>query len=77
MQRLVSAAIARVGGREPGRIGLEKIEALVSGLREAAREGKRFSANVGGARLRTDGKGVVSVERENPRRQPSRSVEGA
>ena len=58
VQRLLTAAIARVGGRDASRVGLEKIEALAAGLREAWSGGKRFSANVAGARLRSDAKGV-------------------
>ncbi len=68
VQRLLTAAIARVGGREASRVGLEKIEALATGLREARNAGKRFSANVAGARLRCDAKGAVRVEKEPARR---------
>jgi tRNA(Ile)-lysidine synthase len=67
IQRLVTATIARVGGREPSRVGLEKVEALVAGLRVALLAGERFSANICGARVRSNGKGTVWVERE-PRR---------
>ena len=72
VQRLLTAAIARVGGRAPNRVGLEKIEALALALREARSAGKRFSANVGGARLRCDAKGSVRVEPEPARRKPAR-----
>ncbi len=68
VQRLLTAAIARVGGRDASRVGLEKIEALAAGLRTAWSAGKRFSANVGGARARCDGKGALRVEREPARR---------
>jgi hypothetical protein len=71
IQRLLTAAIARVGGRDPSRVGLEKIEALALALREAWSTGKRFSANVAGARLRCDAKGSVRVEPEPARRKPT------
>ena len=69
VQRLLTAAIVRVGGRAPSRVGLEKVEALAAGLRAARDAGKRFSANVAGARLRCDGKGAVRVEKEPARRK--------
>jgi tRNA(Ile)-lysidine synthase len=69
VQRLMTAAIARVGGREASRVGLEKIEAVVAGLREAWRAAERFSANVAGARVRCDTKGLVRVEKEPARRK--------
>jgi hypothetical protein len=43
-------------------------------LREAWSAGKRFSANVGGARLRCDAKGSVRIEPE-PARRKSGGVE--
>jgi tRNA(Ile)-lysidine synthase len=72
VQRLLTAAIARVGGRASSRVGLEKIEALALALREAHGAGKRFSANVAGARLRCSAKGSVRVEPEPARRKPVR-----
>ncbi len=69
VQRLLTAAIAKVGGRDPERIGLEKIEALAQGLRDAIRAGEVFSANVAGVRVRAV-KGGVRVEPEPPRRTP-------
>ena len=69
VQRLLTAAIARVGERDASRVGLEKIEALAAALRQAWGVGKRFSANVAGARVRCDAKGSVSVETEPPRRK--------
>jgi hypothetical protein len=41
-------------------------------LREAWSAGERFSANVGGARLRCDAKGSVCVDPEPVRRKPAR-----
>jgi len=72
VQRLLTAAIARVGGRDASRVGLEKIETLAAGLREARNADKRFSANVAGARVRCDGKGRLRVEPEPARRKPAR-----
>ncbi len=69
VQRLLTAAIARVGGKDASRVGLEKIETLAAGLRAAWSAGKRFSANVAGARLRCDAKGSVRIEPEPARRK--------
>ena len=66
--RVLTRAIARVGGRDESRVGLEKVEALEASLRAACAAGKRFSANVGGARIRADGKGRVGFEKEPARR---------
>lgn len=71
VQRLLTASIARVGGRDASRVGLEKIEALAAALRQAWNGGETFSANVSGARLRCDAKGSVRVEREPARRNPT------
>ena len=68
VQRLMTATVASVGGRDASRVGLEKIEALVAGLRKALGSGERFSANVGGARVRSDG-GTVRVGKEPARRK--------
>jgi tRNA(Ile)-lysidine synthase len=68
VQRLLTAAIAKAGGRDASRVGLEKIEALAAALDEAFIAGERFSANVAGARLRCDGKGALRVEPEPARR---------
>jgi tRNA(Ile)-lysidine synthase len=67
VQRLLTSTIARIGRREASRVGLEKIEALVAGLRQANEGCERFSANVAGAWVRSDGNGAVRVEREPPR----------
>jgi hypothetical protein len=72
VQRLLTAAIARAGGRDASRVGLEKIETLALALRAAQSADKRFSANVAGARVRCDGKGSVRVEKEPARRKPTR-----
>ena len=70
--RLLTATIARVGGRDASRVGLEKIEALALALREAWSAEKRFSANVGGARLRCGAKRSVRVDPEPARRKAAR-----
>jgi tRNA(Ile)-lysidine synthase len=67
-QRLLNAAIARIGGSDASRVGLEKIEATVAALSEAIAAGRRFSANLAGALARSDGKGVLFVENEPARR---------
>ncbi len=74
VQRLLTAAIARVGGKDPERVGLEKIEALTQALRNTLAAGQTFSANVAGARVRAM-KGAVKVETEPPRRlKPASSL---
>ncbi len=69
VQRLLTQAIARVGGREVSRIGLEKIEALAQGLADSWVRAARYSANVAGARVSYDGKTRLRVEKEPPRRK--------
>ena len=67
VRRLLTRAVARAGGWDAGRIGLEKMEALAEALREAQEGGARFSANVAGARVKRDARGRISVGPE-PRR---------
>ncbi len=69
VQRILSARIAAAGGRDPGRIGLEKIEALALRLRNAAAEGRPLSANVGGALVRLTAKGEVTFAPEPARKR--------
>ena len=57
VQRILTRRIAAAGGRDPSRVGLEKIEALASSLREALREGHAHAANVGGAVVRLTAQG--------------------
>ena len=68
-ERLIAAAIAKVGGKDPSRVGLEKIEALAQGLLSAVAANRAFSANVAGARVRLTAKGGLRVEPEPPRRR--------
>ena len=68
MQRIISRRIAAAGGRDPSRIGLEKVEALALGLRDALRERRAFGANVGGALVRLSAKGRLTFAPEPPRR---------
>lgn len=65
-QRLLARAITRVGGRDEGRIGLEKIEALAAALREAQGRGEPYRANVGGVLASLRG-GRLRLEPEPPR----------
>jgi len=67
VQRLLTLAIARVGRRDPSRIGLEKIEDAGGGLHEVWPARERFSANVAGAHVNCDAKRAVRVEREPAR----------
>src|SRR5271156_3861087 len=57
VQRILARRIAAAGGRDPSRIGLEKIETLAAGLRDALRERRAVGANVGGAPGRLTVKG--------------------
>lgn len=68
VQRILALRIAAAGGRDPTRIGLEKIEALAIGLRDALRERRAFAANVGGALVRLTVKGRLSFAPEPPRK---------
>jgi tRNA(Ile)-lysidine synthase len=68
VQRILARRIAAAGGRDPSRIGLEKIEALAIGLREALGERRAFGANLGGALVRLTAKGRLSFAPEPPRK---------
>jgi tRNA(Ile)-lysidine synthase len=72
VQRILSSRIAAAGGRDPSRIGLEKIEALALGLGEAQRERRAFGANVGGALVRLTVKGRLSFAPEPARKGTKR-----
>jgi tRNA(Ile)-lysidine synthase len=67
-QRILARRIAEAGGREASRIGLEKIEALAAGLRDALKERRAHGANVGGVVVRLTAKGRLSLAPEPPRR---------
>jgi len=68
VQRILNLRIAAAGGRDPSRIGLEKIEALALSLREALRERRAYAANVGGALVRLTVKGRLSFAPEPARK---------
>jgi len=68
VQRVLVRRIAQAGGRDEGRIGLEKIEALALRLREAAEKGRTLAANVGGALVRLTAKGRLDFVKEPARR---------
>jgi tRNA(Ile)-lysidine synthase len=72
VQRILALRIAAAGGRDPTRIGLEKIEALAAGLRDALRERRAFAANVGGTLVRLTVKGRLSFTPEPPRKSGKR-----
>ncbi|MGD0641914.1 MAG: tRNA lysidine(34) synthetase TilS [Roseiarcus sp.] len=69
VHRLLTAAIAKTGGKQACRVGLEKIETLTLGLQRALAARAAFSANVAGARVRLTATGALRVEPEPPRRQ--------
>jgi tRNA(Ile)-lysidine synthase len=68
VQRVLALRIAAAGGRDPSRIGLEKMEALALGVRDALRERRACAANVGGALVRLSVKGRLSFAPEPPRK---------
>jgi tRNA(Ile)-lysidine synthase len=68
VQRILTQRIAAAGGRDPSRIGLEKIEALALNLRAALRERRAYATNVGGALVRLTVKGRLSVAPEPARK---------
>jgi tRNA(Ile)-lysidine synthase len=77
VQRLLTLRIARIGKREASRIGLEKIEALTAELHEDWLARERFSANVAGAHVTCDAKGILRVEKEPVRRNAGSADGGA
>ena len=72
VQRILALRIAAAGGRDPSRIGLEKIELLAVNLREALKERRAFGGNVGGALVRLTVKGRLSFAPEPPRKGAKR-----
>ena len=70
--RILTQRIAEAGGREASRIGLEKIEALAANLRDALKERRPHTANVGGALVRLTAKGRLSFAPEPPRQSGKR-----
>jgi tRNA(Ile)-lysidine synthase len=72
VQRILALRIAAAGGRDPSRIGLEKMEALAAGLRDALRERRAYGANVGGALVRLTARGRLSFVPEPPRKSGKR-----
>jgi tRNA(Ile)-lysidine synthase len=72
VQRILARRIASAGGRDPSRIGLEKIEALALNLRAALSERRAYGANVGGAMARLTVKGRLSFAPEPPRNRARR-----
>jgi len=68
VQRILNRRIAAAGGRDPSRIGLEKIEALALALHDALRERRAHAANVGGALVRLTVKGRLSFAPEPARK---------
>ncbi|HSV00984.1 MAG TPA: tRNA lysidine(34) synthetase TilS [Roseiarcus sp.] len=70
--RILARRIADVGGRDASRIGLEKIEALAASLRDAFKERRAHSANIGGALVRLSAKGRLTLAPEPPRRSGAR-----
>jgi tRNA(Ile)-lysidine synthase len=72
VQRILAQRIAAAGGRDPSRIGLEKIETLAVSLREALSKRLPHSANLAGAVVRLTAKGRLSFAPEPPRKPAKR-----
>jgi tRNA(Ile)-lysidine synthase len=72
VQRILALRIASAGGRDPSRIGLEKIEALALSLHDALQKRRAFGANVGGALVSLTAKGRLSFVPEPPRKAGTR-----
>jgi len=72
--RLIAGEIARVGGSEPRRIRLERIEALGAALEKSIAGGEAFAATLAGASLQLTPKGVLSIKKAPPRRRKSFNV---
>jgi tRNA(Ile)-lysidine synthase len=70
--RILARRVAAAGGRDASRLGLEKIEALAAGLRDALKERRAYGANVGGALVRLTAKGRLSFAPEPPRKSTKR-----
>jgi tRNA(Ile)-lysidine synthase len=68
VQRILALRIAAAGGRDPSRIGLEKVEALALSLHDALRERRAYSANLGRALVRLSVKGRLTFAPEPPRK---------
>jgi tRNA(Ile)-lysidine synthase len=68
VQRILALRVAAAGGRDPSRIGLEKIEAMAASVGGALKERRAFAANLGGAIVRLTAKGRLSFAPEPPRR---------
>jgi len=70
--RILARRIAAAGGRDPSRVGLEKIETLALNLRNALQERRAYGANVGGSLVRLTAKGRLSFAPEPPRKSGKR-----
>jgi tRNA(Ile)-lysidine synthase len=77
VQRLLTAEVARVGGKAQRQIRLEAIETLAEDLRAAHADGKALRANVGGASVHLSARGVLSVNPEAPRRNQDKAATDA
>jgi tRNA(Ile)-lysidine synthase len=67
VQRILGSRIAAAGGRDPSRLGLEKIEALAGALRHALKERRALNANVAGTIVRLSAKGGLKFAPEPAR----------
>jgi len=68
VQRILARRIAATGGGDQSRVGLGKVEALESRLRDAVENRRNFTANIGGALVRLNPPGKLSFAPEPARR---------
>jgi tRNA(Ile)-lysidine synthase len=68
VQRILARRIAKAGGRDESRIGLEKIEMIALRVGDATANRRALAANVGGALIRLSAKGKLTFAPEPPRR---------
>jgi tRNA(Ile)-lysidine synthase len=72
--RLLRSEIARVSGKTPRDIRLDRIESLAEALQQARADGRAMRANVGGASVSLSAKGALRVAPEAPRRGAIRNA---
>ncbi len=66
VRRLLTRGVARVGGVDPARLPLVAMERISAELLDAASQGRRYAANIGGALIACDGS-EVTLAPEPPR----------
>ena len=73
VRRLLTRAVAQVGGADPARLPLEAMERITAEWLSAYAQGRRYAANIGGALIACDGR-HVELTPEPPRHARARPV---